>query len=192
MENLLILIPSLAIMLWLCCWLIKKIPEHLLAEYLADQAEIATYQLPPVEKYHLYTALITCSTLFILIISYVQPSSNIKLALLLIFSWSTVLMATIDWRARLLTDNTVYPLLWLGLIANTMNIFCSPTQAIYGAIFCYLILWLLNKLLFLINKKENIGNGDIKMAAALGAWFGLHQITNLLFINIPLYNEDII
>ena len=178
MNNLYIFCLLLTL-IYSSCWLMKKIPETLIKDYMADQEELKTYQLPELKQYQKYTAIVTLCILYSLIYIYIKPDNTVKFILMIIFCSATVTMATIDWRARLLTDNTVYPLLWLGLVANTFGVFCNTNQAIFGAIIAYFIFWLPQKLIFLITKKESLGHGDMKMAAALGAWFGVNQISPL-------------
>jgi leader peptidase (prepilin peptidase)/N-methyltransferase len=62
--------------------------------------------------------------------------------------------------------------LWLGLIVNAFGFFTSLTDALWGAVFGYLALWLVFWLFKLITGKEGMGYGDFKLLAMLGAWGG--------------------
>ena len=84
----------MSIMLWLCCYLIKTIPDKLLIAYKEDQKELNEYKLPKTEKYHYFSAIVSCVVLFAIVLFYIQPSNALKLSLLVIFCWTTVLLAT--------------------------------------------------------------------------------------------------
>lgn len=85
----------------------------------------------------------------------------------------------IDLRHQILPDSLTYLLLWAGLIANTLLLFTSVPNAVYSAAGAYLGLWLFVQIYYLITGKVGMGNGDFKLYAAFGAWFGS---TQLIFI----------
>lgn len=89
-----------------------------------------------------------------------------------VLGWGLLALAVIDWQTRLLPDLLVYPLLWLGLLANTFGLFAPLHEAVIGAAAGYLSLWLLNHLFYLLRKESGIGYGDFKMFAVCGAWLG--------------------
>jgi leader peptidase (prepilin peptidase)/N-methyltransferase len=81
-------------------------------------------------------------------------------------------MSMIDVDHQLLPDSLVMPLLWLGLIANAYGLFTSLSDAVWGAIAGYLLLWSVFWLFKLVTGKEGMGYGDFKLLAMLGAWGG--------------------
>lgn len=83
-----------------------------------------------------------------------------------------VALAVIDLETQLLPDALTLPLLWLGLLANLKGLFAPLEHAVIGAVAGYLALWLVFWTFKLLTKKEGMGYGDFKLAAALGAWFG--------------------
>ena len=89
----------------------------------------------------------------------------------------------IDFKTTLLPDNITLPLLWLGIIANYFNLFCSLEDSILGAIFGYLSLWLVFKVFKLITGKEGMGYGDFKLLALLGAWLGWQYLIAIILIS---------
>lgn len=89
-----------------------------------------------------------------------------------ILGWGLLALALIDWRTQLLPDLLVYPLLWLGLLANTQGWFAPLHEAVLGAMAGYLSLWLLNGLFYAFRKEAGMGHGDFKMFAVCGAWLG--------------------
>ena len=66
-------------------------------------------------------------------------------------------MSLIDADHQLLPDVLVLPLLWLGLIVNAFGLFASLTDALWGAVAGYLVLWSVFWLFKLITGKEGMG-----------------------------------
>lgn len=89
-----------------------------------------------------------------------------------LFLWLLVAMTFIDFDHQLLPDNLTLPLLWLGLLFSTSNVFVTPEQSIIGAVAGYLSLWIIYHAFRLLTGKEGMGYGDFKLFAALGAWMG--------------------
>ena len=89
-----------------------------------------------------------------------------------VLGWGLLALALIDWQTRLLPDLLVYPLLWLGLLANTRGLFAPLHEAVVGVMAGYLSLWLLNHLFHFFRKENGMGYGDFKMFAVCGAWLG--------------------
>ena len=86
-----------------------------------------------------------------------------------------VLLSVIDMERRLLPDRLTLPLLWLGLLFSLTRPetpFVPPPQAIMGAVAGYGLLALTDFLWRLLRKRPAFGGGDLKLLAALGAWFG--------------------
>ena len=108
---------------------------------------------------------------------------NVSLILILLFIWIIICMFVIDLQHQLLPDSLTLSLLWLGLIANTQAIFTSLPNAVLSAAGAYLCLWLFIKLFYLITGKVGMGNGDFKLFAAFGAWFGWTQLPLILLIS---------
>lgn len=91
---------------------------------------------------------------------------------MLVLTWGLLSMSLIDADHQLLPDAIVLPLLWLGLIVNSFGLFTSLTDALWGAVAGYLVLWCVFWLFKLITGKEGMGYGDFKLLAMLGAWGG--------------------
>lgn len=90
--------------------------------------------------------------------------------------------AVIDAKSMLLPDILTLPLLWLGLLANLDNAFVPLQEAVLGAMFGYLILFVIALAYEWIAKKEGLGGGDMKLLAALGAWLGWQNLMPVLFV----------
>lgn len=91
---------------------------------------------------------------------------------LLVLTWGLISMSLIDADHHLLPDVLVLPLLWLGLLLNTAEIFATLPDAVWGAVIGYLSLWSVYWVFKLLTGKEGMGYGDFKLLAMLGAWGG--------------------
>lgn len=103
-------------------------------------------------------------------------------ALAAIFCWMLLAAAIIDLDTQLLPDSLTLPLLWLGLLANTRDLFAPLESAVLGAAFGYLVLWLVFQTFRLLTGKEGMGYGDFKLVAALGAWLGWQQLPLVILL----------
>jgi len=99
------------------------------------------------------------------------------------FTWALLALTFIDYDTKLLPDQITLPLLWLGLFANGFfSGIVSLHDAVLGAIFGYLFLWLTFWGFKLITGKEGMGYGDFKLLAALGAWLGWMALPGIILI----------
>ncbi len=113
---------------------------------------------------------------------------SLTLIFALLFIWITISLCFIDLKQQILPDSLSLSLLWLGLIANTglitnTPLFTSLPNAVLSAAGAYLVLWLLIKLFYLCTGKIGMGNGDFKLFAAYGAWFGWLQLPLILILS---------
>ncbi|MBA4697629.1 MAG: prepilin peptidase [Legionella sp.] len=101
----------------------------------------------------------------------------------LLFIWCAIALLFIDLETQLLPDSLTLGLLWLGLLANTdsASAFTALPNAVFGAAGGYLSLWLFTQLFYLLRGKIGMGQGDFKLFAALGAWFGWQTLPFILF-----------
>lgn len=98
------------------------------------------------------------------------------------FSWVLITILVIDIEHQLILDSLSLPLMWAGLLINSQAYYVSAEQAILGAAIGYLILWALFHSFKLLTGKEGMGYGDFKLLAALGAWFGVMAIPQIILI----------
>lgn len=102
--------------------------------------------------------------------------------------WPTIFVlillaaAVTDAKSMLLPDLLTLSLLWLGLLANLDGRFVPLKEAVLGAMFGYLILFVIALAYEWIAKKEGLGGGDMKLLAALGAWLGWQNLMPVLFV----------
>jgi len=99
------------------------------------------------------------------------------------FTYVLVALLFIDLDKMLLPDQLTLPLLWLGLLLSTQNIFVGTTDAIIGAAAGYLSLWSVYWLFKLVTGKEGMGYGDFKLLAALGAFTGWQGLPVIILLS---------
>ena len=126
--------------------------------------------------------LIELSTALITLAIAWQFGSTLHSLVFMAFAWILITLVVIDIEHQLILDNLSLPLLWLGLIYSLYSEITSPDQAILGAVFGYLLLWGLFHTFKLITGKEGMGYGDFKLLAALGAWFGLMALPQIILV----------
>ena len=100
-----------------------------------------------------------------------------------LFTYILVALLFIDLDKMLLPDQLTLPLLWLGLLLSTQNIFVGTTDAIIGAAAGYLSLWSVYWLFKLATGKEGMGYGDFKLLAALGAFTGWQGLPIIILLS---------
>ena len=91
-------------------------------------------------------------------------------------------LAAIDLESGLLPDDLTLPLLWLGLLVNMQLGLVPLADAVLGAVFGYLFLWLVYWGHFLLTGRQGLGYGDFKLLAALGAWGGWQCLPQVLLL----------
>ena len=118
------------------------------------------------------------------LVAYSFSATWLTLALLLL-CWSLIALTLIDFDHQLLPDNITIPLLWLGLLVNTLDLGfgVSLRDAVIGAIAGYLVLWSFYWLFKLATGKEGMGYGDFKLLAALGAWMGWQSLLPIIILS---------
>lgn len=100
----------------------------------------------------------------------------------IVFSWVLLTILIIDIEHQLILDSLSLPLMWAGLLINSQSYYVSAEHAILGAAMGYLLLWALFHSFKLLTGKEGMGYGDFKLLAALGAWFGVMAIPQIILI----------
>lgn len=101
----------------------------------------------------------------------------------MVFTAFLISLSGIDLRTQLLPDQLTLPLMWLGIIAASDNLYFLAKPAVLGAIAGYLSLWIVWWLFKQITGKEGMGHGDFKLLAAIGAWVGLKGILPTILLS---------
>lgn len=108
---------------------------------------------------------------------------SIQCAMALTLTWALIALTFIDFDHQLLPDEIVLPILWLGLLLNTFELFTTLHSAVIGAIAGYLSLWLVYHLFKLLTGKEGMGYGDFKLLGLFGAWLGWQYLPQIILIS---------
>lgn len=132
-----------------------------------------------------YPSIEACTLILSLLAVYLFGYHAI-LWVVLPFIWICIVLTVIDLEHRILPDVLTYSLLWLGLLINSQAVFCSLSTAVWGASIAYLSLWLIIQIYYLFTGKIGMGNGDFKLLAALGAWFGWTALIPILLLSCSL------
>ena len=127
--------------------------------------------------------IIEVLTGIIFTLTIIQFGFSVGGLLAIIFSTGLIALAGIDFRERLLPDQITLPLMWIGLLANTQDMFVPLIESVMGASAGYLILWAIFWIFKLITGKDGMGYGDFKFIAALGAWLGWKMLPLILLLS---------
>jgi len=101
----------------------------------------------------------------------------------LLLTWVLVTLSFIDFDHKLLPDDIVIPIMWLGLALSLVPVYTTPIDSIAGAIIGYLTFWLVFQAFLLLTGKQGMGHGDFKLMALLGAWFGWVYLPQIILIS---------
>ena len=132
-----------------------------------------SFRYPLIE---LFTGLVTLGLLMVL-------GWNASFAAALVLSYGLITLTFIDFDHQILPDQITLPGIWIGLLVNLNDIFCSLEEAVIGAVAGYLSLWIVYQGFKLATGKEGMGFGDFKLLAALGAWFGWMALPGIVLIS---------
>lgn len=104
---------------------------------------------------------------------------------LMLLTWALIALTLIDFDHQLLPDNITLPLIWLGLLVNTIDLGFGVTlrDAVIGAVAGYLALWIVYWAFKLATGKDGMGYGDFKLLSALGAWMGWQSLLPIVILS---------
>lgn len=105
----------------------------------------------------------------------------------LFFIWSLLLMTEIDYRMFLLPDILTIPLLIVGFVyAVFVSDWTFAADSALGASVGY-FMPVLASLLLVWKNKDMFGGGDIKLLAAIGAWFGVEKLIYTILLSVIVF-----
>ncbi len=97
------------------------------------------------------------------------------------------LLLIIDFKTLMLPDGLNYFLLWTGFLFATFDIYLVNnvliTDLIWGSIIGFLILWTLSRVGEKIKGVSVMGDGDLKLIAAIGAFIGFKGVIFTIFLS---------
>ncbi len=107
---------------------------------------------------------------------------DVALGAALVYGWALLALTFIDFDTQLLPDDITLPVLWLGLVANSIGLYTDLRSALFGAVAGYLVLWAVYWAFRILAKKEGMGYGDFKLLAAVGAWTGWQVLPVVILV----------
>lgn len=113
---------------------------------------------------------------------FAHNSIDLSSLLVAVLCWVTAAVIIIDREHFLIPDAITQPMLWLGLLANTIGTYQDCRSAIASAALAYLALWTVGKVFHLMRGEDGIGMGDAKWLAVAGAWFGATTAFGVLIV----------
>ncbi len=97
-------------------------------------------------------------------------------------TWVLITLSLIDYDTQLLPDSITLPMIWLGLLLSLIPLFAETEASLFGAVFGYMLLWLVYYLFKILTGKEGMGFGDFKLLALLGAWLGWQMLPAIILL----------
>ena len=89
-------------------------------------------------------------------------------------------LAHIDLQTGLLPDILTLSWMWLGMLFQLSGGWISLADSVAGAALGYCVFWVIFSLYKWTTGREEMGYGDFKLSAALGAWLGVQAIPSLM------------
>ena len=97
------------------------------------------------------------------------------------------LLLIVDFKTLMLPDGLNYFLLWTGLLFSTFDIYIlkgiNLQDSVWGAIIGFLILWTLSTVGEKIKGVSVMGDGDLKLIAAIGSFIGFKGVIFTIFLS---------
>ena len=97
-----------------------------------------------------------------------------------VLGWILFALAAVDALALRLPDIFTLPLIAAGLLVSLK--LGDPLDHAIGAAAGFLVFYAIQFLYFAVRKREGLGLGDAKLAAAAGAWLGWQALPGIVLI----------
>lgn len=121
-------------------------------------------------------------TAILSLVILISLGQNIQALCGMYLTWLLIAGSVIDLDYQILPDEITLLGLWSGLMINYFNVFTHLHDAVLGAAIGYLSLFSITYLYKIITDKTAMGNGDFKLLALFGAWFGLASILPIILL----------
>jgi leader peptidase (prepilin peptidase)/N-methyltransferase len=103
-----------------------------------------------------------------------------------LFGASLLTLACIDAETGLLPDVITIPMIAAGLAINLAGVFTTFRAAVIGAVLGYAVLVVVLYAARAIGGRDGLGFGDLKLFAAIGAWFGVASVSQVFLVSFVL------
>lgn len=163
---------------YFCKKIFRRLYDHSMIGYLLFKGKCA-YCRVRLGAFYPVVELLTAITG---IIVFLHLGWRFETLYALYFTWILIVISMIDFKTQMVPNTFAFLLLWSGLLINCFSIFATLTQAVLGVIIGYMVLSIFQKLFYWIFKNDMIGDGDLKLTAALSAWVGIQFLPLLLLI----------
>ena len=97
------------------------------------------------------------------------------------FGWTLLTLSWIDAETMLLPDVLTLPLVLAGLIVSIAGGSDAMLTSGIGAALGYGLIWMVARLYAVLAKRPGLGEGDLKLFAAAGAWLGWQALPTVIF-----------
>lgn len=181
-TALLVGLPLGALGAWVLVVAARVLSEHLMAHYAAtDLLVLSLAQRHPHHKFYLdlVLAVSVCLTAVLSVLNWGLTWHALAAAL---YCATLQVLARIDAQTRLLPDALTLPLLWAGLLFHWLGGWVRLEDAVAGVAVGYGVLWLIWAVHRGCSGRDGIGFGDLKLAAANGAWLGAEALPWALLV----------
>ncbi|NRF83795.1 prepilin peptidase [Burkholderia gladioli] len=103
-----------------------------------------------------------------------------------LFGAGLLTLACIDAETGLLPDVITLPMIAAGLAFNLAGTFTPFRTAVLGAVAGYAVLAVVLYAARAIGGRDGLGFGDLKLSAAISAWFGLASVSQVFLVSFVL------
>jgi leader peptidase (prepilin peptidase)/N-methyltransferase len=108
-----------------------------------------------------------------------------------LLGWTVLAIAAVDARRFIIPDVLSLPAIPAGLLASGRLIEPSVAELVrldhvIGMLAGGLGLWLVRAAYFRVRRREGLGLGDVKLAAAAGAWIGWQSLSDAILLAAAL------
>jgi len=137
----------------------------------------------PIPRRYLFVELLTPLIAFMLADHFGPEFGLVLLGGVLLLSWLLILMALIDFNTLMVPRPLNLALIFGGVIWHTLHARELPIDFVSGAILGYLMLSAISWCASKVFGQQAMGGGDVLMFAGTGAWLGLNNVVDALWLS---------
>lgn len=144
--------------------------------YLNEKSTKEILSLSLFKSFRVPLGLILLPSIVIADILLYKFGYGLKLYVAVVFAYSMLLLAAVDFKTQMLPDIITKPLIALGLVQGYFGVFTDIQSSLLGAFAGYFVLWSVNTCFRLVRGMDGMGYGDFKLLCAIGAWAGAKML----------------